>query len=69
MPKTNKDYASFLLRLWRAQEHGRPIWRASLESTQTGQRQNFTDLECLIAFLKSQFEACGQDNEDENFEG
>ena len=51
MTDTRYDYASFLLRLWRAQDYGRPIWRASLESTQTGQRQNFTELEGLITFL------------------
>ena len=69
MSNTNEGYASFLLRLWRAQEHGRPIWRASLESTQTGQCQNFTNLECLIAFLKNQFDSRQPEREDENFNG
>ncbi len=68
MTDTRYDYASFLLRLWRAQDYGRPIWRASLESTQTGQRQNFTELEGLITFLKSQFESCRLESEGENFD-
>ena len=68
MPETQHDYASFLLRLWHAQEHGQSIWRASLESTQTGQRQNFTDLECLITFLKSQFNARQPESRDDHFD-
>ncbi len=66
MPKTPDDYASFLLRLWRAQEQGRSIWRASLESAMTGQRQSFNNLDELITFLKSQFESHRPAGKDKN---
>lgn len=49
------DYASFLLRLWRTQEDGQSVWRASLESTVEGERLNFPRLEALLAFLEAQF--------------
>jgi hypothetical protein len=50
-----RDYASFLLRLWRTQEDGQFVWRASLESTVEGERLNFPRLEALLAFLEAQF--------------
>jgi hypothetical protein len=48
------DYYSFLLRLWRTSSHGKPAWRASLESAQTGERCGFADLASLVAFLEEQ---------------
>jgi hypothetical protein len=45
-------YLSYLLRLWPAQVAGRTVWRASLESCQTGSRAGFIDLEALFAFLE-----------------
>ncbi len=48
------DYASFLLRLWRAEQDGQIVWRASLESTTTGDRLNFANLEALTSFLAEQ---------------
>ena len=45
---------SYLLRLWRASSAGKPIWRASLVSVQTGERRGFADLERLFAFLEEQ---------------
>jgi hypothetical protein len=48
------EYQSYLLRLWRAYNHGQAVWRASLESAQTGERHSFADLESLFAFLEQQ---------------
>lgn len=45
-------YHAYLLRLWRAQIQGQWQWRASLESPHTGERQSFTNLEQLFAFLR-----------------
>jgi hypothetical protein len=45
-------YHAYLLRLWRAQIQGQRQWRASLESPHTGERQSFTNLEQLFAFLR-----------------
>jgi hypothetical protein len=50
-------YASYLLRLWMSEEDGLPVWRASLESTRTRQRQNFAGMRALIKFLENEFDS------------
>ncbi len=52
--KQPTHYLSFLLRLWQTQDRGHIIWRASLESPQTGERQGFANLEELMVFLQKQ---------------
>jgi len=47
-------YFSFLLRLWRAGEDGKPIWRASLEDPHTGEHLGFASLKELFIYLESQ---------------
>jgi hypothetical protein len=54
MGEEPQEYQSYLLRLWRASLHGKPIWRASLENAQTGERRGFADLKSLFAFLEAQ---------------
>ena len=54
MPEERHGYHSYLLRLWRTSNQGKPGWRASLESAQTGERRGFADLESLFAFLEAQ---------------
>lgn len=50
-----RRYRAYLLRLWLAEgEDGQPVWRASLESAQTGERRGFADLGSLFAFLEQQ---------------
>jgi hypothetical protein len=46
-----RRYESYLLRLWESDEAGQLIWRASLESTDTGERRGFADLVSLFAYL------------------
>jgi len=58
-------YFSYLLRLW--QESGSssqgappgdpPLWRASLERPQSGERLGFASLQELIAFLETEIGA------------
>ena len=62
------DYLSYLLRLWRESDDGKPhredaesghaggkvVWRASLESVCTGERRSFASLEELFDFLREQ---------------
>ena len=48
-----RRYESFLLRLWESDEAGQLIWRASLESTDTGERHGFADLASLFAYLET----------------
>jgi hypothetical protein len=49
-----KDYAAYLLRLWRVSREGKTAWRASLESARTGKRKGFTNLDDLFQFLRQQ---------------
>lgn len=44
-------YHAYLLRLWQTKLDGQVVWRASLESPHTGERQGFTDLQTLFAYL------------------
>jgi hypothetical protein len=48
MPRT---YLSYLLRLWRESRGDETIWRASLESAQTGERLHFADVDKLFDHL------------------
>ncbi len=46
-------YHSFLLRLWTTdQKNGEHLWRASLESSETGKKQIFTTMQELKDFLE-----------------
>ena len=49
--RSSAEYCSFLLRLWR--EDPRAPWRASLQSTATGERHIFADIASLLAFLQA----------------
>ena len=51
-------YHSYLLRLWR--EGSQDSWRASLQSTATGQLHHFGDLDRLWAFIQRQLIAEGE---------
>jgi hypothetical protein len=49
------DYMSYLLRLWRVDgDDAESDWRASLESSYTGERISFASVEELFAFLRQQ---------------
>jgi hypothetical protein len=48
-------YMSYLLRLRRSHGDRQPAWRASLESTRDGQRQDFDSVDALIAYLRDRF--------------
>ncbi len=47
-------YLAYMLRLWQVGSGEEPIWRASLESPHTGERQGFAGLQALFAFLEEQ---------------
>jgi hypothetical protein len=47
-------YASYLLRLWQTTSSNKVIWRASLENSQTGERQGFASLDALFDYLRQQ---------------
>jgi hypothetical protein len=53
MVKEQPGYVSYLLRLWREGTGGqRAIWRASLESTRTGELITFASLDDLFDHLR-----------------
>jgi hypothetical protein len=70
MDKEQPDYLSYLLRLWREENHGegpgtdKAVWRASLESAHTGEKRTFATLSDLFDFLQNQTDtqpACQED--------
>ena len=48
------DYLSYLLRLWRVSDGEKPVWRALLKSSHTGQQVGFGSLEALFEFIREQ---------------
>ena len=58
-----RDYHSYLLRLWRVKVKAQTIWRASLECPHTGERLGFADLEALWRYLRA------ETDEDETLSG
>lgn len=50
-------YLSYLLRLWQTSDGEAQIWRASLETPGTGERQGFASLDDLFEFLQAQTES------------
>ena len=54
-------YVSYLLRLWQTQHKGALVWRASLESANTGERWGFASLAELYTFLEEE-SAAGIEN-------
>ena len=57
MAGKQRKYLAYLLRLWAVMVDGQPAWRASLESTQTGQQRGFATLAQLMAFLEAELAA------------
>jgi len=59
------DYLSYLLRLWRVSEE-ETSWRASLESSHTGEREGFASLDALFSFLQEQTGVAPEASTDQN---
>jgi hypothetical protein len=57
-------YLAYMLRLWVVDSNNQPVWRASLESPDTGDRQAFRSLEDLFEFLEEKTVRPAQDAED-----
>jgi hypothetical protein len=54
-----REYISYLLRLWQVTTEGKGLWRASLECPHTGELQGFADLEALCRYLRAETEQEG----------
>jgi len=50
---SQRQYCSYLLRLWRVGPASAAVWRASLEDTLTGTQRSFNDLPSLLVFLET----------------
>jgi hypothetical protein len=61
MTEQRRGYVAYLLRLWQVQSEGEIVWRASLESAQTGKCQGFANLTDLFTFLESEVCHSAQD--------
>jgi hypothetical protein len=59
-----KHYLSFMLRLWRAGNDGKPVWRASLKNPLTKERLGFAGLRELFAYLEAQIEGTALPSEE-----
>lgn len=68
MSEERRHYISYLLRLWPASEKGTQVWRASLDSPVTRERQGFASLEGLCEFLHKQLETDKDEPNSENHE-
>ena len=48
------EYYSFLLRLWTVnRQNGQPIWRASLQSSESGEKLVFANMAEMVDYLES----------------
>jgi len=47
-----RDYAAYLLRLWRERSGESTRWRASLQDPHSGERVGFASLEELFVYLR-----------------
>ena len=46
-------YYSFLVRLWESENNGDSIWRISLESSESREKQYFSNLDELLCFFEN----------------
>ncbi len=58
-----RDYAAYLLRLWRERTGESIRWRASLQDPHSGERAGFASLEELFEFLHRQVVAASGSDE------
>jgi hypothetical protein len=52
MSNSEPEYRAYMLRLWSVQEAAGSVWRASLQSVESGELTGFACLEELVAFLQ-----------------
>jgi hypothetical protein len=47
---------SYVMRVWKSERDGDPVWHASLHNPHTDERYTFADLAVLLCFLKRKTE-------------
>jgi hypothetical protein len=68
MINRQKQYLSYLLRLWQEQNSDPPLWRASLEKPQAGSILGFASLEDLFAYLENETKSSSQGSQSQRDE-
>lgn len=59
MDKGQPTYRAYLIRLWRADNAGQPVWRVSLEAPGSHKQIRFDSLPALCAYLAVQMRLDG----------
>ena len=52
MSISEPEYRAYMLRLWLVQDTAGSVWRASLQSVESGEMTGFACLDELVAFLQ-----------------
>ncbi|MBN1977552.1 MAG: hypothetical protein JW918_09140 [Anaerolineae bacterium] len=60
-------YLSYLLRMWQTNDGKKLVWRASLQSPSSEERQGFASLEELLDFLRTLTEQVKPNKGEENY--
>ena len=68
MMNQQRQYLSYLLRLWQENNSDPPLWRASLEKPQAGTRLGFASLADLFAYLEKETKSSSQDSQSQRYE-
>jgi hypothetical protein len=69
MPLEQSRYLAYMLRLWQVKTAKKTTWRASLESSLSGERQGFASLDDLFEFLRRETDALSRKEDDEGQAG
>lgn len=64
MRDEHTHYLAYMLRLWVVDSNNQSVWRASLESPVTGDRQAFRSLAALFEFLEEKTSRPAQNEEE-----
>ena len=54
MTDEKRSYRAYMLRMWQIKVDGEYVWRVTLESSLTGERLGFANLDALFTFLRQQ---------------
>lgn len=68
MATRKRLHLSYLLRLWRTGHKENLVWRVSLETPGTGERQGFASLKDMFDFLLAQTEVLAEQDSDPDIE-
>ena len=56
---------TYLMRLWKSERSGEPVWHASLHNPYSEERRVFGDLTGLFTFLKDRVDESSREDQDQ----